>query len=129
MQPLTLAFYLDAPAASGDTFELPLKGTRESVHLKKAPVLTLDEIEKAAPVPDGAGKTAVLLFLKKTGVEKLSQATATAKGKRLGIVVDGKLVLAPVIMEKMTNDKMFLGDTGTDANEMVQRINAGVRPQ
>lgn len=129
MQPLTLAFHLDAPTAAGDTFELPLKGSRESVHLKKTPVLTLQEIEKAAPVPDGTGKTAVLLFLNKKGVEKLTEATATAKGKRLGIVVDGKLVLAPVIMEKMTHDKMFLGDTGTDAAEMVQRINEGVRPR
>lgn len=128
MPPITLAFHLDAPTAAGDTFELPLKGSRESVHLSKTPVLTLAEVEKAAPVPDSDGKPTVLLFLKKKGVEKLSAATASAKGKRLGIVVDGQLILAPVIMDKMIHDKMFLG-AADDAEVLAKRINEGVQHQ
>jgi preprotein translocase subunit SecD len=126
--PMSLEFHVSEAAATPLTFELPLKGTRESVHLSKATALTLKDISKAAVVPDSGGKPNVLLFLTPDGAKRLGQVTGENIGKRLGIVVDGKLVLAPEIKMALMGDKMFLGAGYADAEakELTERINKAV---
>lgn len=129
--PISIEFHIGEPTASALTLThaLPLEGAHDRVHLHKEAALTLRDIEKAVVTPNPAnGKTTVLLFLTPDGAKALELATGGNIGKRLGVVVDEKLILAAEIKQKIAGDKVFLGEefADKDANELAGRINNAV---
>lgn len=56
--------------------------------------------------PDGARH--IVLYLRADGAERLAEATRTHEGRRLAIVVDGRVVAAPTIREPITTGEAHI---------------------
>ena len=73
-------------------------GTEEIV--SKRIVLSGENLIDAKPVMDNESNQAVVSFsLDRVGAKKFGKATTTGVGKRLAIVLDGKIISAPSIRE------------------------------
>lgn len=113
-------------AAAGDTFGVYLfttfgapgakswslslqGGVSETIALEAVPVLDGTAIASADAErgPDGGGT--IRLVLTPAGARKLAQATTDNVGRRLGIVVAGRLRAAPHVLAGITNGVLVVG--------------------
>lgn len=80
-----------------------------------------DKIEKAFT----EGSVVVLNF-NAEGARKLGEVTAGLIGQKMGILIDGELVAAPVIQEKITGGMVMISGsfTNKEAQEIVDGVNA-----
>jgi preprotein translocase subunit SecD len=63
-----------------------------------APVITNDVIQSARPLKDPMSTPTTLIKLTAEGAKKLEEVTERIKGKKLAIVLDGKITSTPVVM-------------------------------
>ena len=82
--------------------------TREVVYLGPQVALTGHDI-KSAEVLQTTDGPAVGVQFTKPGAEKLERFTTENKGKRMAILVDGGVVVAPPIRMQLTEGKMLIG--------------------
>ena len=80
-----------------------------------------DKIEKAFT----EGSVVVINF-NAEGARKLGEVTAGLIGQKMGILIDGELVAAPVIQEKITGGMVMISGsfTNKEAQEIVDGVNA-----
>jgi preprotein translocase subunit SecD len=97
---------LDDPAPNFTRAEVEV--TREVVYLSPQVALTGHDI-KSAQVLQTADGPAVGVQFTKSGGEKLRRFTTESKGKRMAILVDGGVVVAPPIRMQLTEGKMLIG--------------------
>lgn len=99
------------------------KMTKEDVVFSPVPVLTNEDFASAEAKPF-AGSYGVLVTLKKDSAKKLLKVTTENKGKKLGLVVDGELWMAPEIKEAIVGDKMVIGNnlSKADAEKLASRL-------
>ena len=71
----------------------------------------------------------LVITFNKYGKEKITQITANNIGKRLALFIDNKLVIAPVIIEKMDSKEVQITSSFTkeEAQAMVDRINNAIK--
>ena len=69
------------------------------------------------------------LFFSEAGAKKLSKITAENLGKKLAILIDNKLVMAPVIQEKIESGMVSIAGPSTKeyALSIVNRINEEIK--
>jgi len=120
----------DKPARG--TQAMAIKGTNESVRVHKTPVLDAQDIASAAARKGlwmGQGYT-IAITLTPDGARKLEKLTADNVGKRLAILVAGKLVSAPIIREPILDGSAVIEGgkiSEQEANRLVSQINAAIR--
>lgn len=90
--------------------EAVVEGTTRKVYLHKEAVVTGRDIAEARPTSDSAGKDAIGITFTKAGGEKIAKATGAHKGKPLAIVVNGKVISAPVIRAKISTKAVISGE-------------------
>jgi preprotein translocase subunit SecD len=82
--------------------------TREVVYLSPQAALTGHDI-RSAQVLQTLGGPAVGVQFTRSGADKLDRFTRENKGKRMAILVDGAVVVAPPILMALTEGKMLIG--------------------
>ena len=94
------------------------------------PVLTGDRISNAAPNFDQNGNAVVGLSFDSRGSNIFSRITADNVGKRLAIVLDGKVHSAPRINEKISGGSASISGSFTPAtaNDLAVVLRAGALP-
>ncbi len=80
-----------------------------------------------AVVASWEGRPVVELTLTESGKEKFAQVTKENVGKRMGILVNGELVLVPVIQAPILNGKAIIDGKFTE--EEAERIATGIISQ
>jgi len=96
--------------------------------LKKAVALSGDRIKRAA-VRQQNYQLVVSLSFDSQGRKKFAEVTDEYKGKRLAIVLDGKVQSAPVIKDKIVGDAQIEGDfTPDEASNLAKILRAGAFP-
>jgi preprotein translocase subunit SecD len=97
---------LNDPAPNFTRAEVEL--THEVVYLSSQAALTGHDIKSAQVLqtPDGP---AVGVQFTRAGADKLERFTTANKGKRMAILVDGGVVVAPPIRMQLTEGKMLIG--------------------
>jgi len=110
-------------AADGLT-EVVVAGTKTKIYLHKEAALTGKDVATAQVAKDNANKPAVEITFTQEGGKKLAQVTAAHQGKPLAILMDGKVIFAPVVREKIDGGKvMMTGDfTPEEAERMVKSV-------
>ncbi len=97
-----------------------------SVHIFVETKLQLDdsEISKVELLQDQMSNYLVQIQLNESGTEKLSELTANNVGRRLAVIVDGKLVIAPTIAGRITNGKViiFYSESEKVANHFYRQL-------
>lgn len=104
--------------------EATVAGTRDKVYLHKQVELTNADIAKAVAGMDQALDPAIDIEFTKEGARKMAALSADHKNKPLAILVDGKVVSAPVIRAKLTNKAQITGKfTRSEIEALVQALN------
>ncbi len=136
-----ITFNLACEKDSSGCLEIAVQDTKEKLHLKAKPSLTIDDIVSAAyEVRKSSDKeiglfkglgavlnTSESLKIKFTeeGKKKLFKITSANTNKRLGVVVDGKLLIAPKMREPIESGELQIAGnlTAGEVKSIVQRIN------
>ena len=92
-------------------------------YLHEKVLLNADDIESAAVVMQ-QDKPVVEVVLTRAGGEKFAEITAQNIEKRLGMLVDGRLVCAPVVRDTITGGKAVIDGNFTE--EEARRIAEGL---
>jgi preprotein translocase subunit SecD len=88
--------------------EMTVKASQQKVYVSEAIVLSTPDIASAEAIFDAQGMPAVGLKLTETGKQKLADATARYMDKPLAVVVNGELLTAPVVREKITGGMLTI---------------------
>lgn len=104
--------------------EMTVSGSDRKVYLHKESVLSNSDMKTASAreMKNGFG---IDVTLTEVGGKKLAEITKDNVGKILGIVVDGKLIMAPVIHTSITGGKAFI--QGNFHQEEAERIADGIK--
>ncbi len=122
-----LSFYLEAGKDDPKTRELSFADSKETFRAELFPCLTEDAVLEAKVVADPArNMPSVEVTLTEGGKKRFAQLTQDAIGRRLGIVVDGKVVSAPIIRAPIVGGKARVDGHFTleEAEAIVGRLNA-----
>lgn len=92
--------------------------------------LTGDHISNAAPAPDSQGNMQVSLSFDRRGADIFARVTGENTGKRLAIVLDGKVHSAPNINERIAGGRASITGnfTPAQANDLSIVLRAGSLP-
>jgi hypothetical protein len=119
---VTLEFRLaEAEPVQGLT-EAAVPGTADTVYLHKERGITNKDIAGAHAVVDQWMKPAVFIRLTEDGRKKMAELTEN-KGKRLAILVDGKVISAPLLLSKISSGE---GQFGVATQAEAERIAKGI---
>jgi preprotein translocase subunit SecD len=103
--------------------EATVKGTEQKVYLHKVAELTNDDITGAGVIADKKA-TVVEVELTTAGQKKLAQLTKEHLGKPLAILIDGKVIAAPVVKAEITGNARI---NGSFTREEAERIVKGIK--
>ncbi len=112
----------DAPAAGLREVTVSAGGRR--IYLHEEAILANSDIAHAEVMTGGTATTFnVAITFNDAGASKISRATANHIGKPLAILIDGAVVMAPVLRAQITTSAVISGDfTRADAERIVAGI-------
>jgi preprotein translocase subunit SecD len=84
-------------------------------------VVSEKSIERAEVTKDAAGAAAVMLVLTDKAAERLFRATQSQVGNRLGVIINSRLVIAPIIREPIGKEFVLVGQMAQDKAEALVR--------
>jgi hypothetical protein len=101
--------------------EVVIGDARRTIYLHPNPIVTNSDIARAEVRPgDGASPFAVAITFNDGGAAKMLQATQSHIGRPLAILIDGKLVAAPVLRSPITASAVINGNfTEAEADRIV----------
>ncbi len=112
-----------------DTEILPSREGGEWFLLDKVPVITGQDLKTAYVGVDEFGQPAVNFELKGEAAEKFGKFTEENIGKRLAIVLDNKVVSAPVIRSRISDRGQITGNfTTEEARDLALILRTGSLP-
>lgn len=105
--------------------EMKVVGLIEKTYVSQEIIISEKDISSARIV-DGSERPQIEIVLTDNGTWKLSKATEVTIGNPLGIVIDGKLIGAPIIKQAINTSRMSITGqfTEKEASDIVDRINA-----
>jgi preprotein translocase subunit SecD len=104
--------------------EATVPGTKDKVYLHKAADATNKDIAEARPAEDGQAKPAVEIIFTREGAKKMAKLSQQHQGKPLAILVNGKVISAPVVKAQFSARALITGNfTKDEADKLVKGIN------
>ena len=122
-KPVTLEFRLAETVAAEGLTKMTVSGADESFYLHNEVLLSNAEIDTAY-VTMLRKRVAVEVILTDAGRVSFARITRENMGKRIGIIVDGELVTAPVIRAQIRRGKAIIN--GNFTQEEAERIAKGI---
>ena len=112
--------------------KLPFEdGSEEPLVVSKRIILSGDNLIDAKPSMDSqTNETTVSFTLDRVGAKRFGKATATGVGKRFAIILDGKIISAPVIREAIIggSGQISGGFTFQSATDLALLLRSGALP-
>jgi len=104
--------------------EVNVSGSKRLVYLHDEVIVTNSDIASARVIPGGGpAKYSVGVEFNASGAEKMRTATANHMGKPVAILLDGQVVLAPVLRSPISTSAVITGRfTRTQAERIVNGI-------
>ena len=117
---------------SSSNIALPFKDSEDGYKLIliKKPILTGDMLVAAQTTYNQNSQPAIDFTLNTIGAKLFAEATKSAKGKRIAIVLDNKILSAPVVNEPILAGKGIISGNFTlsSAEELALMLRAGALP-
>jgi preprotein translocase subunit SecD len=102
-----------------------IAGTDEKIYLHKTADATNADIADARVGVDGACNPAIDVTFTKEGAKKMEALSEKHQDKPLAILIDGKVVSAPVVRAKFSDKAQITGKfTKEEVEKLVKAINA-----
>src|SRR5262245_66385481 len=99
-------------------------GTEERIYLHKSADATNADIAEAKVGVDGAGNPVIDVLFTKDGAKKMEALSEKHQDKPLAILIDGKVVSAPVVRVKFSDKAQINGKfTKEEVEKLVKAIN------
>lgn len=119
---VTILPYLDQGAAPGEK--------ERQIAVEKDVMLTGEDVDDARPAFDQMNQSYVILNFNPRGGGIFERVTSENVGKRMAIVLDGKVYSAPVIREKIGGGRASISGnfTTAEANDLAIVLRAGSLP-
>jgi preprotein translocase subunit SecD len=105
--------------------EAKVAGSDEKVYLHKEAELTEKDVSKAQAIEDKKAGFAIEIVLTKEGQKKLAKLTEEHVNKPLAILVDGKVIAAPIVRDKLEGGKAVI--TGNFTKAEAEKIAKGIK--
>jgi len=128
---LTFQFITQNSEESFGTEKLEFEDGSEEAMVSKRIILSGDNLVDANPSMDTQSNETVVNFnLDRVGAKKFGKATSTGVGKRLAIVLDGKIISAPSIREPIIggSGQISGGFTFQSATDLALLLRSGALP-
>ncbi len=128
---LTFRFIADNNAKKNSFDKLKSKNNLETYNVQKKLVLSGEHLTDAQPGFDNLNNSSVVNFkLDGFGAKKFAYATKNNIGKRLAIIIDNKVVSAPVVRDAITtgNGQISGSFSVEEANNLAIVLRSGALP-
>ena len=128
---LTFQFITQNSEESFGTEKLMFEDESEEAIVSKRIILSGDNLVDAKPTMDTqTNETVVSFSLDRVGAKKFGKATSTGVGKRLAIVLDGKIISAPSIREPIVGGSGQISGNFTfqSATDLALLLRSGALP-
>ena len=128
---LTFRFVTNNEEESFGTEKLSFQDESKDAIISKRIILSGDNLVDAQPRMDNqANQTVVSFSLDRVGAKKFAKATSSGVGKRLAIILDGKIISAPNIVEPIIGGSgQITGDfTFQEATDLALLLRSGALP-
>ena len=128
---LTFQFITQNTEVSFGSEKIPFEDGEEDAVVSKRIVLSGDNLVDAKPTMDTqTNETVVSFSLDRVGAKKFGKATSTGVGKRLAIVLDGKIISAPTIREPIIGGSGQISGNFTfqSATDLALLLRSGALP-
>ena len=122
-----LSFHLEGEKGIAPVREMPVARSSQPLRVERIPCMTDNAIRKARVVKDPRQDTHQIELLFTDGGAKRLEAITTANvGKQLAVVIDGRVITAPVIKTTIAGGKALItGDfSQQDAEQIATKLNA-----
>ncbi len=90
------------------------------------PSLTSVDIQRTAPSAGPDGRPAVAIVFTEAGATKMRELSAAQANKPIAMVLDGKLIWAPVVRGEISKEAVITGGQNGLTAEDAQRILASI---
>lgn len=90
-------FYAETTPDKGNPYLLPYSPLSETAYFDKTPSLSLNYFERIEEINGFGGQSAILIEILPSGAEQLQDLFNRSKNKRVGIIINGKLIFAPMV--------------------------------
>jgi len=128
---LTFQFITQNSEESFGTEKLMFEDESEEAIVSKRIILSGDNLVDAKPSMDTQNNETVVTFsLDRVGAKKFGKATSTGVGKRLAIVLDGKIISAPSVREPIIGGSGQISGNFTfqSATDLALLLRSGALP-
>ena len=128
---LTFQFITQTSEESFGTEKLMFEDESEEAIVSKRIILSGDNLVDAKPTMDTqTNETVVTFSLDRVGAKKFGKATSTGVGKRLAIVLDGKIISAPSVREPIVGGSGQISGNFTfqSATDLALLLRSGALP-
>ncbi len=128
---LTFRFVTNNDQESFGTEKLSYEDDSEEALVSKRIILSGDNLLDAQPRMDSeTNETVVTFTLDRVGAKRFGKATSTGIGKQLAIVLDGKIISAPVIRDTIASGSGQIsgGFTFQSATDLALLLRSGALP-
>jgi len=128
-EPPVLAFRLVLPAEKEGVPKLPVMGTDATVCLEPEVLMDAKSVALAKADKGYAGAFQIALTFTPAGAKVFADLTRKNVGRRLAILIDGKVLSAPLIKDEVPGGKAVITGSFTrkQAEELAERISAAVK--
>ena len=128
---LTFRFVTENSEETFGSEKLPFEDGSNEVIVSKRIVLSGDNLLDAKPKMDNqTNQTVVSFTLDRVGAKRFGKATTSGIGKRLAIVLDGKIISAPVIQDAIVGGSGIITGNFTfqSATDLALLLRSGALP-
>ena len=128
---LTFRFVTNNDEDSFGAEKLMYEDNSEEAMVSKRIILSGDNLLDAQPRMDSENNETVVSFtLDRVGAKRFGKATSTGRGKQLAIVLDGKIISAPVIRDVIASGSGQIsgGFTFQSATDLALLLRSGALP-
>ncbi len=128
---LTFRFVSDNSQESFGVEKLSYEDSDEKANVSKRIILSGDNLLDAQPrMNNETNETVVSFTLDRVGAKRFGKATSTGIGKKLAIVLDGKIISAPVIRDTIASGSGQIsgGFTFQSATDLALLLRSGALP-
>ena len=128
---LTFRFVTENSEETFGSEKLPFEDGSDEVIVSKRIVLSGDNLLDAKPRMDNqTNQTIVSFTLDRVGAKRFGKATTSGIGKRLAIVLDGKIISAPVIQDAIVGGSGIITGNFTfqSATDLALLLRSGALP-
>ena len=121
--PITLEFRPGSQSPGAGLIEMTVAGSDQPIYISKDVALSNADVASSRVVSGPNGPQIEIVFTK-AGAERFAIITKNNIRKPLGILIDGKLISAPIVMEKIAGGKALI--TGTFSQKEAKRLSDGI---